>query len=94
MARLSIDLTDTQHQSVKALAALQGKSIKDYAVERLLPSASGFGSSQDVAWSELKSLIEKRIADGLDGGISPHTMDSIIEDELSKEAATEQEKAA
>lgn len=35
MSRLSIDLTDQQHQSLKALAALQGKTIRQYAVERL-----------------------------------------------------------
>ncbi|CAE6848672.1 hypothetical protein FHT07_000041 [Xanthomonas arboricola] len=28
MSRLTIDLNDQQHQSLKALAALQGKTIK------------------------------------------------------------------
>ncbi|WP_243453863.1 hypothetical protein [Sandaracinobacteroides saxicola] len=28
MSRLIIDITDQQHQSLKALAALQGKSIR------------------------------------------------------------------
>ncbi|HEY0125026.1 MAG TPA: antitoxin, partial [Rhizobium sp.] len=28
MSRLTIDITDQQHQSLKALAALQGKTIK------------------------------------------------------------------
>lgn len=28
MSRLTIDLSDQQHQSLKALAALQGKTIK------------------------------------------------------------------
>ncbi len=28
MSRLTIDLTDQQHQNLKALAALQGKTIK------------------------------------------------------------------
>ncbi|MBA4207724.1 MAG: antitoxin, partial [Polymorphum sp.] len=32
MSRLTIDLTDKQHQSLKALAALQGKTIKQYAL--------------------------------------------------------------
>ena len=34
MSRLTIDITDQQHQSIKAMAALQGKSIKEYAIER------------------------------------------------------------
>ncbi|GAN88713.1 plasmid stabilization protein [Komagataeibacter intermedius TF2] len=33
MSRLTIDMTDQQHQSLKALAALQGKTIKQYAVD-------------------------------------------------------------
>lgn len=28
MSRLTIDITDQQHQSLKALAAMQGKTIK------------------------------------------------------------------
>jgi len=35
MSRLTIDMTDQQHQSLKAMAALQGKTIKQYALERL-----------------------------------------------------------
>jgi len=37
MSRLTIDMTDQQHQSLKAMDALQGKTIKQYALERLLP---------------------------------------------------------
>ena len=38
MSRLTIDVTDQQHQALKALAALDGKTIKQYLLERLLPS--------------------------------------------------------
>ena len=31
MSRLTIEITEQQHQSIKALAAMQGKSIKEYA---------------------------------------------------------------
>lgn len=41
MSRLTIDITDQQHQSLKALAALQGKTIKQYALERLFPDSTG-----------------------------------------------------
>ncbi len=40
MSRLTIDVTDRQHQSLKALAALQGKTMKEYAIERLFPLES------------------------------------------------------
>ncbi|WP_247648063.1 hypothetical protein [Pannonibacter phragmitetus] len=46
MSRLTIDLTDKQHQSLKALAALQGKTIKQYALERLFPGHTGGQRSQ------------------------------------------------
>jgi len=37
MSRLTIDLTDQQHRSLKTLAAVQGNTIKQYAPERLFP---------------------------------------------------------
>jgi len=37
MSRLAIDMTAQQHQSLKAFAALQEKTIKQYALERLFP---------------------------------------------------------
>ena len=49
MSRLTIDITDQQHQSLKALAALQGKTIKQYALERLFPG----DADADQAWQEL-----------------------------------------
>ncbi len=36
MSRLTIEVTEQQHQSIKAMAALQGQSIKEYVLERLL----------------------------------------------------------
>lgn len=35
--RLSIDVTSEQHKKLKAIAAIQGKSIKDYVLEKSLP---------------------------------------------------------
>ncbi|UVI40876.1 hypothetical protein L1F33_14560 (plasmid) [Qipengyuania spongiae] len=37
MSRLTIDISPEQHQALKALAALEGKTMKQYALERLLP---------------------------------------------------------
>lgn len=76
MSRLTIDITDQQHQSLKALAALQGKTIKQYALERLFP-ADG-----ERAWQELKSLIGTRIADGLAGKVSAKSVNEILDEEL------------
>lgn len=37
MSRLTIDMTNQKQQSAKALAAMQGKTIKQYTLERLFP---------------------------------------------------------
>jgi len=79
MSRLTIDITDQQHQSLKALAALQGKTIRQYALERLFPVSQ---SDEDQAWQELKAMIEQRIASGLAGDVSAAGIDAIVEEEL------------
>ncbi len=80
MSRLTIDITDQQHQSLKALAALQGKTIKQYAVERLFPADTG----GDQAWQELKTLLGQRIAEGLAGGVSAKSVNAIVDEELGR----------
>ena len=79
MSRLSIDLTEHQHQSLKVIAALQGKSIRQYAVERLFHPADG---GDEAALRDLKSLLAQRVADGLAGQISDKTFDEIVAEEL------------
>jgi len=81
MSRLTIDITDQQHQSLKALAALQGKTIKQYAIERLFPG----DGSEDQAWAQLKTLLGKRIADGLTGAVSTKSIEEIVDEEMGGE---------
>ena len=59
MGRLTIDVTNEQHQSLKIMAALQGKTIKEYALEKLFPAHA----DEEQALTELKSLLEMRIAE-------------------------------
>lgn len=80
MSRLTIDITDQQHQSLKALAALQGKTIKQYALERLFPA------NVDEAWQELKSLLGTRINEGLAGKVSAKTVSKILDEELGEDS--------
>lgn len=80
MSRLTIDLTDHQHQSLKAMAALQGKTIRQYAIERLFPGQPG----DDQAWQELKSLLAQRIDEGLSGTTSGKSIDTIVDEELGR----------
>lgn len=80
MSRLTIDITEQQHQSLKAMAALQGKTIKQYTVERLFPT----DVSGDQAWQELKTLLGERIAEGLAGNVSTKNMAIIVDEELGR----------
>lgn len=80
MSRLTIDITDKQHQSLKALAALQGKTIKQYALERLFPD----DVEGERAWEELKTLMNTRISDGLAGKLSTKTVGEILDEEIAE----------
>ncbi|NIJ82331.1 antitoxin [Xanthomonas cannabis] len=80
MSRLTIDLSDQQHQSLKALAALQGKTIKQYALERLFPG----DVNADQAWQELKTLLGERVAEGLAGKVSSKSINTIVDEELAE----------
>jgi hypothetical protein len=78
MGRLTIDISDQQHQSLKALAALQGKSIKQYAIERLFPREG----EEDQAWQDLKALVAQRVGESLAGSLSEKDFDTIVDEEL------------
>ena len=81
MSRLTIDISEQQHQSLKALAALQGKTIKQYAIERLFPG----NVDNDPAWQELRGVLTARINDGLAGKVSDRSIGDILDEELSGE---------
>ena len=78
MSRLTIEVTEQQHQSIKALAALQGKSIKEYAIQRLFAVTA----DEEKAMQELKALLAPRIAEALAGVVSEQSFDDIVEEAL------------
>ena len=82
MSRLTINLTDHQHQSLRASAVLQGKTIKQYVIERLFPG----DLDADQAWPELKALLTARVEDALAGNVSTRTVSEIFDEELGDEA--------
>jgi hypothetical protein len=79
MSRLTIDMTDQQHQHLKALAALQGKTIKQYTLERLFSGDAG----EDQAWQKLKTLLHTRIDAGLAGKVSAKSVHEVLDEELT-----------
>ncbi len=63
MARLSTDLTMEEHQQLEAMAALKGRSVKDYLlsctlVDRIDPGA---GTDVDVTAQEIRREARARI---------------------------------
>jgi len=79
--RLSIEITADQHQHLKAIAALQGKSIKDYVLERTLPK-----QNEQAALRELEGFLKPRIQAADRGDYSSKTLDDIVEEVLQDNA--------
>jgi phosphotransferase system HPr-like phosphotransfer protein len=78
MSRLTIEVTEQQHQNIKALAALQGKSIKEYALQRLFAATP----DEEHAMQELKTLLASRIAEGTRGEVSDQSITEIADEVL------------
>ncbi len=80
MGRLSIDVTEREHQQIKMLATLQGKTIRDYAIEKLLQSVSApINSEEMIAWKEFGALAKERIAEADNDDISNRSFDEIFD---------------
>jgi len=77
--RLSIEISPEQHQRLKASAALQGKSIKDYVLDRTLPD-----SDEQTALQELEGFLKPRIEAAKKGDFSSKSVD-VIFDEVEQE---------
>jgi hypothetical protein len=80
MSRLTIDITEQQHQALKAMAALAGKSIKQFTLERLFPPGS-----EDQAARELKALLADRVAEARRGEYAQGSIITIAEETLRGE---------
>lgn len=82
--RLSIEITPEQHQRLKAVAALQGKTIKDYVLERALPDK---GTDQDEALKELEAFLKPRLEAAQNGNFSKKSVDEIFDEVMQEESA-------
>ncbi|BCN36801.1 hypothetical protein ALDI51_01200 [Alicycliphilus denitrificans] len=81
MSRLTIDVTEQQHQTLKAMAALEGKSIKQFALERLFRSTD----KEDEALQSLKALLAERIAEAGRGDLAEGSITSLADEELRQD---------
>lgn len=72
--RISIEVTSKQHKQLKAVAAINGKTIKDYVLERVLPETEG------AALRQLEDFLKPRIEAAERGEFSSRSVGQIIED--------------
>ena len=75
MSRITIDVTAEEHQKLKALAALQGLTIKDYVLGNTIRAAK---SEDEAALSELEEMLDKRIRKSNKQGASERTVSEIF----------------
>jgi hypothetical protein len=78
--RLSIDISPEQHQRLKAIAALQGQSMKDYVLNRVFPEVSE-SLDEAEALQRLESFLEPRIK-AAQGATVSKSVTQIFEDTL------------
>jgi hypothetical protein len=83
MSRLTIDVTEQQRQTLKAMAALEGKTIKQYTLERLFHDAGG----EDQALRALKTLLAERVAEAGRGELAEGSITQLADEVLHEESA-------
>ncbi len=88
MSRLSIEISGQQHQQIKAMAALNGMSIKDYILEATVvqgmhnrsPDTSDYTADEKAALAELTAFMKPRIEAARRGEFSDRSIEDIIAD--------------
>jgi len=74
MSRISIDVTPEEHRKLKAVAALSGKTIKQYVMERALSDDAQV--ADDLA--ALEAYLEPRIKSAKQGEVSGRSARDIL----------------
>jgi len=74
MKRITIEVTEQQQHRLKAMAALQGKSIKDFVLANTIGDAD-----EAAALEDLEELLKKRLANARAGGVSSRSVGEIFE---------------
>ena len=84
MKRLTIEVSDEQHQAIKAMALLKRQTVKDYTLACLFPPTS----DETQAMQELAAFLHPRIAAAEQGEISTLGFDDIVADELKENGSS------
>jgi len=77
VSRISIDVTQQENQRLKAMAALQGKSIKEFVLASTIGSQNDPNVERDLA--ELEAALDQRIKEAETSGTSPRTVEDIFQ---------------
>ncbi len=76
MSRISIDVSDEEHRTLKAMAALKGQSLKDFLLQRTLGEETQ--TDEETALVELVALLDARVQRAEKNGVSTRTVDEIF----------------
>lgn len=77
MSRISIDVTPQEHQRLKAMAALQGKSIKEFVLASTLGKQSDPTLKQGLA--ELEAALDQRIEEAETKSTSTRSVEEVFQ---------------
>ncbi len=76
--RLSVDITHEQHQRIKVIASLNGQSIKDYGLKKVLPET--LTADEGNALLQLEAFLEPRIKAAEDNNVIQKSIRQIFEE--------------
>lgn len=83
---LSIEVTQEQHQRLKAVAALRGQSIKDYVLERVLPPPPEVNvADEEQVLRQLEAFLRVRVEEAEQGTIINKSVRLIFEETHQEE---------
>jgi Antitoxin ParD len=87
MSRLSIEISEQQHQQIKAMASISGLSIKEYVLRQTLFTPETRPMSEAEALEKLESLLANRIEAAERGELSTRSIDDLINEARLRRSA-------
>ncbi len=75
MSRLSIEISSKQHQHIKALAAMEGISIKEFVMDKLFANED----DEKQSWQKLQQFLTSRLEEAENGDISERSLAEITD---------------
>jgi uncharacterized protein (DUF1778 family) len=84
--RLSIEVTQEQHQRLKAIAALRGQSIKDFVLEKVFqPLPETITASETEALQQLEAFLQPRVEKAEQGILVNKSVQQIFNETCQEE---------